>query len=294
MVTFYMMVGLPGSGKSYWAREHAKPYDTIISSDDIREELYGEASIQEDPARVFNIMFQRTRAALKAGHTTFYDATNINAKRRINLLKSLKKLIPDLFCVCVIIATPIDICHERNSERERVVPTYVIDRMLRQFEMPCENEGWDGFIITHSYDSYRDWKFYREEYALLVEEYGEQGNIHHTRTLQEHCKECGILAGCETSNPDIVQAACIHDYGKIWTATRWEKDDYKELHYPNHANVGAYMALTMGYDIHVAQLVGLHMIPYTDKKCQATWRARIGEKLWEEVQLLHKFDVAAH
>lgn len=294
MTTFYMLCGLPGSGKSCWARKEAKSDDVIISSDSIREELYGDASNQNAPARIFNTMFTRTCAALRGNHTVFYDATNINAKRRINLLKSLKKLFPDIFYCCVIIATPIDICYERNSKRERVVPTYVIDRMLRQFEMPCENEGWDGFIIIHSYDSYRDWKFYREKYALLVEEYGEQGNSHHTRTLQEHCQECGILARRNISHPDIVQAACIHDYGKIWTAIRWEKDDYKELHYPSHANVGAYMVLTMGYDIHVAQLVAYHMIPYTDQKCQDTWRSRMGEELWKEVVELHRYDEAAH
>jgi len=294
MATLYVMVGLPASGKSYWVREHAKLYDDIISSDSIREELYGDAAIQDDPSRVFNIMFQRTRAALKAGRTTFYDATNINAKRRINLLKSLKKLFPDLYCICVVVATPIDVCHERNWERDRLVPAYVIDRMLRQFEVPCEAEGWDEILVHYSYASPYDMDYYRRSYAQLVEEYGEQGNRHHTLTLQEHCYACGDVAIMRGSDSDVVRAAYLHDYGKVWTAIRWEKDDYKELHFPQHANVGAYMALTMGYNLHIAQLVGLHMVPYADEKCQATWRTRMGEKLWEEVQLLHQFDKASH
>lgn len=303
MATLYVMVGLPASGKSYWAREKAKPYDVIVSSDSIREELYGDASIQDDPGRVFNIMFQRTRAALHAGRTTFYDATNINAKRRINFLKSLKKLFPDLHCICVVVATPIDVCQERNSERERVVPTYVIDRMLRQFEVPCKAEGWDEILVVH-YESKNTLDggidSYRYEYGKIVSEYGEQGNSHHTLSLGEHCTKCCRLAreyykeNNLPINSDLVYAALFHDYGKVWTAIYWEKDDYKELHYPNHANVSSYMALTMGYNLHIAQLAGLHMIPYTDEKCQAAWRARMGEELWEEVQLLHKFDTAAH
>ena len=92
----------------------------------------------------------------------------------------------------------------------------------------------------------------------------------------------------------MIWAAFIHDYGKAWTATRWEKDNYEEVHYPNHANVGAYMALTMGYNLHIAQLVGYHMIPYTDQKCQDTWRSRMGEELWKEVVELHQYDEAAH
>ena len=294
MTTFYMLCGLPGSGKSYWAREKAKPYDVIVSSDSIREELYGDASIQEDPNRVFNIMFQRTRAALKTGHTIFYDATNINAKRRMNLVKSLKKMFPDIHYYCVVMATPIDVCHKRNSARERVVPAHVIDRMLWQFEMPCEGEGWDRVLIQYDYAPEYDMDYYRRSYARLVEEYGEQGNSHHTLTLREHCRACGDIAMLGLSNADVVRAAYLHDYGKVWTAIRWEKDDYKELHYPNHANVGAYMTLTMGYNAHVAQLVAYHMIPYTDQKCQDTWRSRMGEELWKEVVELHQYDEAAH
>lgn len=294
MANFYLLCGLPGSGKSYWAREKAKLYDVIISSDSIREELYGDASIQEDPSKVFNIMFQRTRAALKAGRNVFYDATNIKAKHRINLLNSLKRLFPNIDYCCVIIITPIDICHERNSERERVVPTYVIDRMLRQFEIPCENEGWNKILVHYNYAPGYDMDYYRNNYADLIKEYGEQGNSHHIFTLKEHCDTCGHIAILDSSNSDIIQAAYFHDYGKAWTATRWEKDNYKELHYPNHANVSAYMVLTMGYNAHVAQLVGYHMIPYTDQKCQDTWRARLGEKLWEEIMQLHRYDVAAH
>lgn len=293
MTTFYMLCGLPGSGKSYWVREKVKPYDVIVSSDSIREELYGDASVQEDHARIFNIMFQRTRTALETNHTVFYDATNISAKRRINLLKNLKKLIPDVFYVCAVMATPIDVCHERNSARERVVPAYVIDCMLRQFEMPCEGEGWNKILIHYDYAPNYDIDYYRRSYARLVEEYGEQGNSHHTLTLQEHCYACGDVAFMRGGNSDIVRAAYLHDYGKVWTAIRWEKDGYKEIHYPNHANVSCYMALTMGYNAHIAQLVAYHMIPYTDQKCQDTWRSRMGEELWKEVVELHRYDEAA-
>lgn len=294
MTTFYMLCGLPGSGKSYWACEKANPYDVIVSSDSIREELYGDASIQDNPALIFSTMFQRARAALWMNCNVFYDATNINSKRRINLLKQLKNNCPGVHYTCVVIAAPIDVCHERNGERERVVPAHIIDRMLRQFEMPYEGEGWDEILIHYNYAPNYDIDYYRNTYTTLVKEYGDQGNTHHTRTLQEHCEECGILAEQNITHPDIVKAAFLHDYGKVWTAIRWEKDDYKEIHYPNHANVSCYMALTMGYNAHVAQLVAYHMIPYTDQKCQDTWRSRMGEELWKEVVELHSFDEAAH
>lgn len=291
---FYMVMGLPGSGKTYWAYNKARPYDVVLDSDEIRFEEYGDAECQDDPARIFNIMFQRTRAALRTGRDTYYVATNLSARRRVNLVKSLKKMFPNIHYYCVVMATPIDVCHERNGARERVVPANVIDRMLRQFEMPCEGEGWDKVLVNYNYAPDYDIDYYRHSYTSLVEEYGEQGNSHHTLTLQEHCRACGNIAMLGLSNADVVQAAYIHDYGKVWTAIRWEKDGYKELHYPSHANVSCYMALTMGYSAHIAQLVAYHMIPYTDQKCQDTWRFRMGEELWKEVVELHHYDEAAH
>lgn len=291
MSTFYMLCGLPGSGKSYYAHEKAKSSDVIVSSDSIREEIYGDASVQDNPVRVFEIMFQRTRTALAAGHNVFYDATNISAKRRINLVKSLREFSPEVRYICIVIVTPIDACHEQNYKRERAVPAYVIDRMMRQFEMPCKNEGWDE-ILVHLSDY--DIDYYRENYTNLVENYGEQGNSHHVFTLREHGVICKDNVKKHSSSNDVVWAAFFHDYGKVWTATRWEKDNYKELHYPNHANVGAYMVLTMGYNIHIAQLVGYHMLPYTDQRSQNTWRARLGEELWKEILMLHNADKNSH
>lgn len=291
---FYLVCGLPGSGKTYWAYNHARSYDVVLDSDEIRAEEYGSADCQDDPARIFNIMFQRTRAALYASRDVYYVATNLSSRRRISLVKSLKKMFPKIHYYCVIMATPIDVCHERNSMRERVVPAYVIDRMLRQFEIPYEGEGWNEILVHYNYEPDRDINYYRDIYDNLVEEYGDQGNSHHTSTLQDHCWECGVLARHNGALSDIMQAAYIHDYGKVWTAIRWEKDNYKEIHYPNHANVGAYLALTMGYNLHIAQLVAYHMLPYTDQNCQNNWRIRIGEKLWKEIVELHKCDLEAH
>lgn len=300
---FYMVVGLPGSGKTYWAYNQARPYDVVLDSDEIRFEEYGDASCQDNPDRIFNIMFQRTRAALRAGRDVYYVATNLSARRRINLLKSLKKNFDNIQYRCAVMATPIDVCHKRNEGRMRVVPTEVINRMMRQFEIPCENEGWDNILVVYhkEYNTMGgDPLTYRYQYGMKVSKYGSQGNSHHALSLGEHCEKCGQLTreyykeNNIEINSDLVWAAFIHDYGKTWTATRWEKDNYEEIHYPNHANVGAYMALTMGYNLHIAQLVGYHMIPYTDKKCQEAWRIRLGDKLWNEVNLLHQFDEAAH
>ena len=50
---FIMMVGLPYSGKDYYIEHNKHPDDIVVSSDEIREELYGDASVQTAPQKVF-------------------------------------------------------------------------------------------------------------------------------------------------------------------------------------------------------------------------------------------------
>lgn len=300
MATFYLYMGLPGSGKTYLAKRAAKPDDLVLDSDEIRGEVWGDPSIQDDPAHIFNIMYQRTCAALKKEQSVFYVATNISMKRRIDLLKHLKKRFPDVTYTCVCVIAPIDVCHRRNGARERIVSEEVIDRMARQFDPPYKNEGWD--IIDISYNFFNDdalmldggWQAYRAYYIQKVKEFGSQCNSHHSLSLYEHCDECTRKAIMDDASSDICHAAGIHDFGKLYTQVYWEKDNYSEAHYPNHAELGSYLALEMGYSLYVAQLVRFHMVPYMDAAAQKTWRERMGEKLWNDVMRLHQYDDAAH
>ena len=55
MTKVYMLVGIPCSGKSSFVKEQNGIW---ISSDKIREELYGDESIQENPEKVFRVMWK--------------------------------------------------------------------------------------------------------------------------------------------------------------------------------------------------------------------------------------------
>ena len=100
-----MMIGLSGSGKSYFAQQISQAHNIpIYSSDSLREELYGDAAIQRNQHLLFEELHRRIRAALKRGESVIYDATNINTKHRVAFIKSIRKYVGSI--QGVVILTP--------------------------------------------------------------------------------------------------------------------------------------------------------------------------------------------
>ena len=143
-----MLVGLPGSGKSTYIKNHFNQNLHVHSSDDIREELSGNVNNQDINKEVFELLHKRVKDDLKNGISCVYDATNLNWKRRKAFLESLKGI--DCFKVCHVIATPYEVCLEQNNSRDRVVPEEVIERMYRNFDIPWYNEGWNDIQIIYN------------------------------------------------------------------------------------------------------------------------------------------------
>ena len=145
----YMMIGLPGSGKSWEAKEIAERENAVIvSSDAIRGELYGDESCQDNPRKVFEIVEKRVRKTLSSGRSVIMDATNISGKRRAEWVSQMKMYGAEM--IAVYLDTPISICIERQDFRQRKVPVDVIRRMQRQFQAPVKKEGWDEIITIRT------------------------------------------------------------------------------------------------------------------------------------------------
>ena len=149
---FIMLVGIPGSGKSTHAKSLIHTTNGIhLSSDGIRAELYGDESTQGNPSEVFELMHKRTLEALANGKNVIYDATNITRKDRASIMSKIPKYVET---ECHIVWAPIETCIERDSKRERTVGKEVIDRMLKRFQAPYYDEGFDSIKIFRP-DTYR-------------------------------------------------------------------------------------------------------------------------------------------
>lgn len=304
---FIMLVGLPASGKSTYAQELAKGYNsTLFSSDALRAELWGDESIQGDNTKLFTELHRRIKDCLREGHSTIYDATNINYKQRMAFLAELKNI--PCFKRCIVMATPYEECLKRNAQRERKVPVHVIERMYRQFDIPWYHEGWDDIEVEYGeYENYFGWPW---DWVESVDDY-DQHNSHHDLTLGKHCRQtvrnvdkiCAERKGIICST-ELRYAAMLHDEGKCFTQIfKNSKGEITEqAHYYNHEHCSAYDSLFYEmpcYTLYVATLIRWHMQPYfwekdNNEKLHNKYKTLWGENLYNDIMLLHKADKEAH
>lgn len=235
-----MTVGLPGSGKSTWAREYGAYY-AIVSSDAIRAELYGDENDQCNPHKVFEVMKQRARDYLKAGQTVIYDATNLSAKKRANFLKT----IADIPCVKVArtFVTPFEVCVMRRQKAERKVSREVIERMVKQFEFPWWDEGWDWLIMERNFQV--DGINYEFDLFDQMEELRKipHDSPYHPESIGEHCWNVGESP--LLTNEFERSCGYAHDIGKafckVFTNAKGTPTEY--AHFYGHECVSAYFSV---------------------------------------------------
>lgn len=122
--------------------------DVIISSDAIREELTGNMENQDANRAVFDVLYQRVRSGLAQGLNVLVDATNLKAEYRRKLMaigiEERADLLQALRFEC---SGSFKVCQERNLNRERVVPEFVMRRFHGMFMSNCSvtelvGEGW--------------------------------------------------------------------------------------------------------------------------------------------------------
>lgn len=300
MVTFYMMIGLPCSGKSTEAKRLAKNYNANIhSSDDIREELTGDINNQENNALVFQTLHQRVKDDLRNGKNCIYDACCVHCKERKAFLQELKNIPCEK--ICVLMATPYEVCLERSTKRDRKVPEYVIKRMYMGFDPPWDYEGWDDIIVMYDDMTYR----HPNNFYLRYKHFN-QHNTHHTLTLGEHCEK--VCAALNNTTEELKTAGMLHDCGKPFCKTfkNAKGETTEQAHYYNHEHTGSYDSLFYRENssskidpLYISVLIRWHMQPYfwekdDNDKLHNKYRKLWGEELYSDIMKLHEADLNAH
>lgn len=309
--TFIMLIGLPGSGKSDYAKDLEQMMECDIhSSDTLREEMFGDKNYQgtpKDKENLFNELHKRIKGSLLKGNNAVYDATNLNKSRRIHFIKHELKNI-ECEKICIIMGTPYDVCLENNKKRSRIVPEDVIHKMYLNFQPPHKSEGW-GKISIKWYEPMPKMD-YRKEKELFYS--FDQKNSHHKLTLGQHMHQTYLTLCKDYPDDDLLAiAGKLHDIGKVKTRSFIDKNNKEtnEAHYYQHHCAGAYDVMfwmncynyvikTVDDLMDVSNLIYYHMHPYMSwgqsRKAKEKDRAFLGENFFNRVMALHYADEQAH
>lgn len=244
MATLNIIIGIPGSGKSNYAKKYLLTNNSVyLSSDDIRIELY-DFEDQTHNDVVFETMKKRTLNALKEGKDVIYDATNLNKKRRSGIINEAHKL--DAQIDAYLCCTPINIILERNITRaERQLPWDKLVQMIQSIEPPMYYEGFDNIYLIDGgmYNDVYDYNFLIKECSGYS-----QDNPHHYETLEEHIKavtkkaeDLGEILKLRNDAEILRQAARYHDFGKLYTKSFNDKKGHYV--YYGHDKVSTYLYL---------------------------------------------------
>lgn len=305
---FIMLIGIPGCGKTTYCKAYkAENPNTIhLSSDEIRMAMTNNNPeyTKEENNFVFKYMSDEALKELNNGNNVLYDATNLTRKSRKTILERLPK-----YCeVNAIIFTPtIQECIERDNQRESLakVGADVIDKMVRRFQIPYYNEGFDSIdiittsLIENDNDSIKSYNSSIDSMKISHD------NKHHRLSIYDHSIEARNYAKNKNFDITVYRAAMYHDIGKPYCKTFMNRkgEVSEEAHYYDHQNVGAYIYLSkmfvhnyltgkaaIGEQLFIGWLINNHMELYNNSK----YIKSLPDFMRIPLEQLHECDVKAH
>jgi len=131
-----LLSGLPGTGKDTYIKKHF-PHLPVISLDDLREEL--KVNPEDEQGTIYNLAKEKAKEYLRNKQPFIWNATNLT-----NLIRQKQiKLFHDYYARVRIIylETSYEEVLIRNSSRSRIVPEVVINKMLRNLNIPENDEA---------------------------------------------------------------------------------------------------------------------------------------------------------
>lgn len=133
MKKIILLKGLPGSGKSYWAKAQCNAETVRVNKDDIRAMMGGEFSKGKENITLA-IRDQAVIQALKQGKTIIVDDTNFAPQHEARMREIA--LAFDAQVEIMLFDTPVADCIKRDAARPNPVGKAVIMDMYRKYLKP--------------------------------------------------------------------------------------------------------------------------------------------------------------
>jgi predicted kinase len=150
MNKLYVLVGVPGSGKSTWINDQVWSNDcVVVSTDEFVEDYakecgltYSEVFDDYMPTAV-KLMADKVVRAREAGRDIIWDQTSTSVATRAKKIR----MLPDYYKIAVVIRTPpsSELMKRLASRKGKNIPWEVVSNMAQQLEAepPSEEEGFD-------------------------------------------------------------------------------------------------------------------------------------------------------
>jgi len=139
-----LAIGMPGSGKTTWFRRRGV---TPLSSDLLRNILFDDVEEQRYQGLVFSTLRSLLRARLIARMPWNYvDATNLSIHERRQWIKMAKSFGYEV--QAVFFDVPLEVCLDRNRQRERSVSEDVMRKMAERLKPPVFEEGFAKITVV--------------------------------------------------------------------------------------------------------------------------------------------------
>jgi protein phosphatase len=139
------LVGVTGSGKSTFAREHFAPTQ-VLSSDAFRAMVADDENDQSATQDAFDALHYVAGKRLRAGRLTVVDATHVQREDRAKLVALARE--HDVLPVAIVFDTPLATLRER-SRSHRDLPDHVIRRQHDALRRSVRHLAREGFRKVH-------------------------------------------------------------------------------------------------------------------------------------------------
>ena len=148
-------IGMPGSGKTTLLKPLAEKHGwSYVNRDDIRAELFNNASVQDHKDLVWREAEQRVRNALAQSAPVIYDATFAEVAKRRAFVAELREMGWERIIGFYVDTAP-EIAKDRNRARDRVVPESELDTHFvipLQKNPPDLSDGFDELYTLETMD----------------------------------------------------------------------------------------------------------------------------------------------
>lgn len=156
MYTLYMMIGIPGSGKTTISSFLAKQYKAVIVSSDLVR--LNNPKWSED--KIFPEVYKLIQENISFKNVIF-DATNIDIETRKKHLEEINKKDIKYKLVACLVECSTEICKARIEYRntlsgELYLPLEVVDLYNDKLIYPDVNEGFDEILIFNNSCNHED------------------------------------------------------------------------------------------------------------------------------------------